>query len=409
MADNEPNQENSGNAPEGGESSALDSVHLFLDGLKDLFPRELLKDAVRITPHGLFVEKGSFQKVIEGYQAWLRKRTGGTVVKSVDKCVKRLFGSHEPPQFYLVEGKQCLLGYMVPCEVQQPQKYNLPFYLGSLLDTREYLHPRDPFLMELRGVEVTPKPQGVEVKFTAQRRSIRVAADVLKQFSQLAANSHKLLEKNSRAGTALRDSLEALIRLVGKAQPVMENEPLLVPSRNKERRGLSYLRLGTLVFVLERAETLVGCYELRGKNFQRMLRQELTALARNCRGHRIGAFELPKGRSKYLGSIEIKNEHYLVHPRAFSQFLDSIRGSAALRESFAGGFTVADCIKKMPYIFASSERVEPRQIANYLEKNAPRGARYRVRDEWIFVILGKNVIAGCISKRGAGRHARPKH
>ena len=389
-----------------GEGGKADSVHLFIGAIGSLLPREELKNSIRVTPRGVFVEERGFHRLVEAYQLWLKNQTGGEVTKSTDKCIKRLFDTLQPPQYYLVEGKQCLLGFLVKCSIEQPQRYGIPFYLGSLLDTREYLHPRDPFLASMKNVEIFHKPLGLELKVPFKGKSIRLPAEVLKDFAALAQNSSKLLEKNPQAGRSLRDSLMVVIRLLGKTREISDKEPLLIPSRYRNKKDLKYFGLGSLVFVTERGGVLAGCYELRGKNFVLLVRNEVELSARAARGRQIGAIELPPRRSRFVGAIQVKHDRYWLHPRAFREFIDQAPHAPSLRESFSGPFTIFDCLKKMPFVFAAAGSADQRQVAAYLAKPAPRGARFRVKDDWIFVILGKNEVVSCINKRRPQRRGR---
>ncbi|NLF24037.1 MAG: hypothetical protein GX589_00045 [Deltaproteobacteria bacterium] len=392
-----------------GEGGRRDSVHLFVGVIGEYLSRQELQNHIRITPNGVFVEESGFSRVVESYQDWLKKHTGGEVTKSTEKCVKRLFESPQPQKFYLVEGKQCLLGYLIKCHIEQPQSYNLPFYLGSLLDTREYLHPRDPFLAAQKNVEVIHKPLGAEFKLPFKKKSLLVPTQALKDFADLARGSIKLLERNPEAASSMRESLRTLIRVLSRVQPIGEKETLLIPAKHRSKSALKYFRLGSLILVTAKGEVLLDCYELRGKNYARLLQEEVEALGRISRGRQIGALELPKKRSRYIGAVQLKHERIMLHFRALREFIDQIPASASLRESFSGRFTVYDCLNKISFIIAGTERAERRQVMAYLGKDAPRNARFRVKDEWIFVLLEKNVLMGCINKRYRPRRNLAKH
>ena len=392
---------------EGESSIHAEEVSLlpFIRDVKTLFKIEEMKDKLRVTPAGLFIDEGLRPKLIEKYQEWLLKKTQGAVVKSERKCFKRLFGSEEPPEYYLVEGKNCLLGYLVACPVQQPQSMGIPFYLGSLTETRNYVHPRDPRLAAMENLELAATSDGMELQVQVRGRTYRMQTPFLLTLRELAEHSPHLLRQFPELPHALRETVRAAVKLLKRAALVEKKQQILVPQRLANAKQMFFLRSGTLVFAAERGERLVECYELKGASLNHLIRQDLRAVTGGQkRGAHLGSLEIIPRDPRRIGSLRIRGEQFFVAPRALQDFVERVLDYPPLRSRLPARYTVAMCIEEFCVICQQSEQIAKAKIARHVEQLKLKANRFYTYERWLLVIGDGNTILRCIDKGAPSAH-----
>ncbi len=381
------------------------SLPIFFKALKELLPHEEIKEKVRATPAGLFIEQGLRVRILEQYQVWLQRQTQGAVAKSERKCMKRLFGSEQPREYYLVEGKACAVGYLIACPLQQPQNLSLPYYLGSLTETSSYLHPRDPKLSAMESVTVATTSEGAELNIRVKGKTIKAAAPLVAAFQKLAGHSKALSAKYPESQTALRDAARALIKELKRSMVVDKRKHLLVPGRYLRNKRVEFLEAGSLVFAAENGEKLADCYELRAANLNHFIKGEVSHYAGKRHGVRVASIDILPPHARAIGAIRIKGQQYHLAPRCVQDFVERALQSPALRDVLPERFTVVDCLKLLSNICEQSEEIERRKISHYVDQLQIHGARFRTFERWILVVGDNNTLVRCIEK-GAGGHER---
>lgn len=391
-------------APASQESA--DSLLLSLaSDLRKLVPIEKQRSSLRITPHGLFVEEGFMDELVHVFQSWLREKSGAEVEKSEKKALRRLFGGEQPPRHYLIEGKLCLRGVLAPFKVQEPQKYQLPFFLGSLAAADQYLHPRDPVFSSLTGVEAIAGPSGTDIKITVKKRHLVVPNTILRELVSML--KHSPGHRHDPPQLTLVDGVRELLRILPRAKVARPNRGLLVPSRFANPKRYDFLLTRGFVFVCDKSGKVESCYEMRGSNFYHFLRGEFAALRDIYKSKRHGAFEFFDRRNEHLGRFDVWRAGFRLKPHAFLGFVANLHLVTRNKDRFSRFHTVKECFEELSSVFQTSQPIERRMIASHVEDKRYSSRAFRVNDGWIFVINRENVIEECIVRYRRLEHKKP--
>ncbi len=214
----------------------------FIESLRSHKGFEPLKARIRVVSRGLFVEESALEGVVTEFQAWLTKISAGAAQKSFDKTRQWLFEDREPERFYVVEGKTTLTGYIIAAPVGAPQRFGLPYYLGSLLPSSTYLHPSDPELARCKGLEVRSTSGGVEALVQKRDKQLLVSEQTIKSFEELAKSSRFIQRRYPGSEKSLSVCVRALAGLVRRARHVPRAFPMLVPYDVKRLSNVRYAR-----------------------------------------------------------------------------------------------------------------------------------------------------------------------
>ena len=370
-----------------------DTLLLFVKQVKLMLSPEELREGVRATPAGLFVEKSLQSKLVECYQNWLQEKTRGTVAKSERKCSKRLFGAENPPEYYLIEGKKCLLGLLVVCPLQQPQSLSLPFYLGSLAETRAYLHPGDPGL-EAMQARLVPASGGHQLEVRVRERKYLLSPSFLLDFQRLASQSTVLSKRFPGLTEALRESARAAVELLRKAKIIGKKESLFVPSRYGKVQGASFMRVGSLVFV-GIGENLQFCYELRGRNLRELVRAEVGRGSKH--GRNPGQRSSGSGKQhRIVATLHINRRAFGIASSALQEFVEQTIQSGEIRGH--PRYTVWDCLAELKSICERSDEIAGEMIRRHIEGIKVNRAAYRTLERWILVVDQSGTVVRCLEK-----------
>lgn len=382
------------------DEQARQNVIQFIESLKANKGFEATREFIRVVPKGLFVDERAVDTVVAEYRSWLHSATQGVADKTPEKTKQWLFESSEPERFYLVEGKQVLAGFLIAAPVQAPQRFGLPYYLGSLLPAAEYVHPADPRVAEFKGLELRQGRVGIEALVSRRGKQVLIPEVVLKSFRQLAGDSRFLQRRYPGCEKSLLLSLRALITLIRRARPVPKTFPLYLPfdvtkSKTKEPRVA-----GKFLFVEEKG-VLVRVIELHGRHLSDFLRHELVRAPRE----KLGSFKLTPKHRDLMGFYEVGGRRTSVHARAFSEFAELVRRSREPREQFKGWFTAADCFERFSSLFQTAQPIDRRKIAQSLERFKVEGSSFKICGGWIFAQSREGTVM-----RTVARHVRlPGH
>jgi hypothetical protein len=379
----------------------------FVEALPDLFASHELQSYFRATSQGVFVHEDIMGRLVETYQAWLKSKTDAQSEKSVQKCKRRLFDTEEPVLYYLLDGKKCMTGYLMPGAVPNYQKLKIPFYGANLLDTANYLHPRDSRITSLPRLRVELRAhEGLVFDVQIGERELSFSSEVLSSFAQSARLSRMLIDEYPQLAGALREAIVPFVQVLEKARPVSHKERLLVPQRYLNQNEFSFLRIGPLIVVLKGNQAVAGCYSLAGKGLSMLVRAEIELLAQKPEGRRIGGLELASGRkSKFIAKLSMQKSSFLVDYRAFYEFLKFLPKAHLSRKILPQRYAIKDCLEVFALFFSSAKPLESRT------KNPPHKGKkkpaisYRRTGSWTFVIDQENVIVSC-SERRMGKPGR---
>ena len=369
------------------------SLVKFIESLRFNKRFETYRDKVRVVPRGLFVDERVAEAVVSEFQEWLLKASAGEANKTTEKTRQWLFEGHQPERLYVVEGKSVLAGYLIPAGIANPQQYGLPYYLGSLLSTASYLHPADPQLHDVPGLELRQGKFGIEALVTRRRKQIVIPENSIRSFQAIAQGSRFLQRRYPGVEKSLVVCTQSLAGLARRARSLPKTFPIVVPFDVKTSKTRELSAAGKFLFVEEKG-VIVRILELNGRNLSSFLRDELGRAPRE----KLGSFRLLTKHRDLLGFYEISGHRTSIHARAFSEFEELIRRTRENREKFSGWFTAAECFEKFSSIYQLSQPIERGKIAGALARFGIEGSRFRINGGWIFAISSDNTVMRTVAK-----------
>jgi len=365
----------------------------FLNSLKANKGAEGLRPHIRVVSKGLFVDERGISALVELYHLWLERESQGIARKPLDKCFQWLFQEREPLRYYLVEGKNTLIGSIIPIPISNPQQFGLPYYLGSLLSASDYLHPADPILNKIPKLEVARGKGGAEWIVLTRGSKIVVTEKLARDFSLLIKSSRFVERRYPDAMKTLAGALQLLVTLVRRSRPVPRSFPLIVPFDVKSSKSKGVRMAGKFMFIEERG-ALVRILELNGRNLSGFLRSELVRAPRE----KLGSFKLTPKHRDLMGFYESFGKRRSVHARAFAEFEEAIRRTRDARERFQGFFSSAECFEKFSSLYQMSTPIEAHKIRSTIERYGVSGHSYTACGGWIFVLDRGQVLVRVIAR-----------
>jgi hypothetical protein len=372
----------------------------FVASLKGNKAAQGLIPSIRVLTKGIFVEERAVSGLVESYQAWLEQQSHGEIHKTTEKTFQWLFEGRQPARFYVVEGKNTLVGFVVPALLTNPQQFGLPYYLGSLLSADTYLHPADPMLRKIPKLEVTQGREGIECVLSARGARIVILEKEIRGFAQVIRESRFVERRYPEAQKTLVGALRLLVMLVRRSRTIPRTYPIIVPNDVKLSKTKSVRVSGKFIFIEEKGRIL-RTLELSGRNLSGFLRDELARAPRD----KLRSFRLTPKHRDLMGFYEAFGKRRAVHARAFAEFEEGVRRSRDLRERFTGFFTAAECFEKFSQWYQLSQPIEAGKIRGAIERFGVKGDRYQLYGGWIFAFDKSQTLVRCV-----GRHIRmPGH
>lgn len=372
----------------------------FLGYLKRTKGAQEILSSLRVLSRGIFVDERAVSALIEHYQVWLEQESHGEVHKSPEKSFQWLFEGKDPMKHYLVEGRTVLVGFVVPVLITNPQQFGLPYYLGSLLSTENYLHPADPSLSKISKLEMRQGKGGLECYITTRGSTLVVHEKVVRDFAALIRDSRFVERRYPEALRTLAGSLKLLVSLIRRARVIPRSFPIVVPFDVKSSKTKNVRMAGKFMFIEERG-SLLRTIELSGRNLSGFLRAELLRAPRE----KLGSFKLTPKHRDLMGFYEAFGKRRSLHARAFAEFEEGVRRTRDSRERFQGFFTATECFEKFSQWYQLSQPIELHKIKGSVERFGVKGERYQLYGGWIFAFDRSQTLVRCV-----GRHIRmPGH
>lgn len=385
-------------------SEASDSVSQFLKLLPEFVDPNTAKASLRATPHGIFVEKTFLPSFFAFYQKWFKEKLGRETGLSEQKCLKKFFNTPSPPLYYLIEAKQCMIGHLVRREYSDPQRLGLPYYLGSVDDTRRMLHPRDPMLMYMSNLEAKQGIDGREFVLNTSKGKWSFSERILSEFAKLLQRSPNLSKQFPDYSGALRDSFKALAAVLEKARLAAPKQRLLVPVAFRNRQELNYIAMGGLTFVVEGKSRIIALYEVGGRTLFRFIKREFAQLhSISDRRHR-GPVEILPIRSRELALLHLKGRAYSLHPRGFIEFIRGVMHASVEGTALEGRYSVKDCLDEFYRAFQLAESIDKNKVARHLGGIRTTHPHCLITSRWIFVATPRGRIISCVDRFHSGPH-----
>ncbi len=348
---------------------------------------------MRVVSKGLFVDERGVEMVVDLYRGWILEESKGVAQKTHEKCRQRLFGEQQPTRQYLVEGKNVLAGFLIPAPIPDPHQFGLPYYLGSLLSTQNYIHPADPLLKSIKGVEFKHGKGGLEAVVQRRGGPITVSDVVLKGFLNLAGSSRFLQRRYAGIEENLSLCLRILVGLVRRARSVPRTFPIIVPFDVRNSKTKNVRAAGKFLFIEERG-VLLRVIELNGRNLSAFVREELVKAPKE----KLGFFKLTPKHRDLIGFYDLRGRRASVHARAFGEFTELIRRAREPRERFPSWFTSAECFEKFSSFYQLAQPIEKRKISGALERFGISGESFKIYGGWIFALSREQTVMRVIAK-----------
>lgn len=375
----------------------------FVGVVKKYFPIEVIKAKIRVTPKGLFVEQSLKQQLIEHYQAWLESEGLPPAARTTEKVNRRIFASENAPLYYLMEGKVSLAGYLAVALIQQPQQYHLPYFLGSLSDSRTILSPLDPIFSSIPGLSAVQEPKGLRVSLSVQGAQLYLPAEAVKDFVSKAEYSTRTMKDFPDLKESQSASLRVLATLLSKSKPEgKEKVAQLIPFQLRKERGVAVRTLGLYRFYFNQRNELLLTIELKGKNLAHFVWREMIVSRQNGE-RRIGIFDLAPEKDRNIGTFNIKGRKIRLATHALAGFVEHIDDSPEKRDRFVKNYSIRECFEKFSVLFQTSQPIDGRLIQTFVADFKQRGTQFMVNGPWIFVIAPDGLLSHCLA-----RHARPR-
>jgi hypothetical protein len=351
------------------------------------------KSGIRVTPKGLFIEESLVKYLLTTYQSWIAVESKGVAQKTLEKCHQRLFQGEQPERQYLVEGKVVLVGFLVPIPIKSPQQIGLPFYLGSLLSTKSYLHPADPTLKEIKGLQLRHEKSGLEAGVKRGDKELIVTEGVIKSFQKLAIGSRYLQKLFPDITTSLATALRAVVGIIRRSRPVKDSFPMVIPLEVKQNKRKT-VRVSGKFLLIEEKGRILKIIELNGRNLSYFLKEELKIAPREA----LGSLKLTPRERDILGFYENRGKRTAIHSRALAEFCERIVRARDPREKFAGWFTAGQCFERFASTYQLSQPIEKQKIESVLKAAQVNPYSCRLNGGWIFVVTKDWIVSRTLCK-----------
>ena len=348
---------------------------------------EPFQKSIRQTKKGLFIPEGKLEELYSVYQAWLSKNNLST--KSEEKLGQRVFGVEEPHLVYLPEGSVCLAGYLSPHVLTPEAKTKVPVSASVLIDSLNYVHPKDPWIGSVPGIRIKNSPQsgtvfefsktinGEVVTYTSKESDLRTFIEYIRSSARFT--SEFPLMKRS-----MRDAVEAFYKIIFASKSIGEKKFLMVPEELKTTSGISFRIVSNLILVTDTQNRLLKVYETRGKNFFQFLETELNYLTEKKHLKHIEVIELSKPHKYILGRVKIKKEFVEIEKRAFFTLVDGVQRSTWFRAKLPFRYSIKDVLTHVASALKYADWVDMTKLGQD-PKTAPKGSRYELKyTPWTF-------------------------
>jgi hypothetical protein len=335
-----------------------------LDRFSDSLSSSTLLNSIKITPSGLFVTCEGWQNFLETFQSWLKIDTGSESLLDLDRCSNLICTSDSKHSsgkisYYILDGKNCRVGYLVPAKPLDSLRNKFPHYAGTPIDGRKSIHPKDPILNQLPP-ELKVDSQRLYIK--GNKFSFSIPFEDLSLLRTILGGSPKLKKYRSEFNKALRDILVPLSKFILSGQIIEKSKLRLIPSVFRKQSNIIILRFSDVFLVTDSTGVFKDGFGLKAKNFFDFVSIEINSLARSLRNRRIGNFEIETRSRHIAGVIRLKNEKFFVETKIILEWAQDFKSAEAQPA------TLYDAILSLSNDFCTSDWI--------LERDVP--ARFKV-------------------------------
>ncbi len=378
------------------------AVLSFIEWALPKIPEELFAERYRIMSRGLFISVGEQPAIIKLYHEWCAVTSRPTEL-SDEKCLRKLLGP-EPKRYYLLEGKVTLNGFFVACRIPDPQRYRLPFHLGTPTEASDKLLVQDPLFLELKDIELRSANGVEELLFKFNSGPIRFPMQSLALFQKLCSQSQKVSKRFPQFNDSLSEGVRALHKVLRATRPaLLKDEPVQPLRFLKERRNVQCLAAWGFYFYVNRDGKVLLFYHEYGRNLTNFLRQEAGSLLAMRDRRQDILLNLSHNSSPVLGTLTLHGRKVGIDWRALGSYIRELLETPHLWVDPKEPRTLATLLQEFSRVISRCDPIDRSKIASYLGTNYRNGFRFIVNEMWLFVVSPEWLVVDCIARIGRNR------
>ena len=371
--------------------SEANRLHEFAFELTSLISKEDLKSKLWLTRSGLFVIECFREKIEEAFSVWFKKIAEINKTIESERIRRHLFGNEYPRSYYIMDGKRPVPGYLICVETRDLRKTGIRHYEGFPLDTKTFIHPKDPILESSPNVKGVSTTKGFQVILTHKNKEIAFSLESLSKFQVAMGDWRQVNEKFPVASESYRDAVLALSWLRPRIRQIPRKYHILVPAAYRDEKKFSYWSLKNIIFIGDE-RVLFDCYALRGKAYRSLFFNEIELLSKNPRFRQIGDIKLKGNPGPIFAVTEVNSVKINLSIRCLWAFQSAIDFRDPL-EKIPPRYTVFDIIRRLSVLLPVSEPVDHSRIgAKTLEKVMTKDPVFRKSGHYLFVLDSHSTI-----------------
>lgn len=345
-----------------------------------------LASALKITPSGLFVPEKDRSALITSYQSWLKNESGAAGLLEESRCIEHLFAYSVPTDYYVLDGKNCIVGNLIQIDPTLEMKSKFSLYAGTPIDGRKSIHPKDPILSQLpEGVKIQNGPDGMELQLILRGLPFQLPLSKFSEISYLFSNSPRLRKQKHTFKHALRRVVPDLASLFKQARVIKSNSLRFLPSQFRRQSNVKFLALADLIFAINPQGRFISGFGFKAKNLLDFLHTEIRILNQTVRSKRIGDLDLRTNDRQSVGTLRNKNEKFSLGYSALMDFAQIWRPDKANNKR-AEAPTLFDIVRELSLEFSKSAWTLDRDISPRFRGASKDNLNYRSTKGWVFWI-----------------------
>ena len=376
----------------------------FLNALVDA-PKEVV-GSLRVLKKKIFIPERALPDLLSYYQNWLAAAGVGSY--STEKLLNRIFGGEVPGLFYLPEGNDCYIGHVA--NLPEAQNLNIglvPVSNSVPIGAKDYLHPKDPSIYEIKGVELKrPLNQACQIWFESKDQKFFCGETFLRKFAEIARNSKKTQERYHFLNRSLKDVLVPLRDTLAKSSMLSKSRPIFVPEVYKNSSDVVLRLAYSTVFVFKGHE-IIDLFETRGRGFEHLMEKEVSYLVEKKNQKSIDVLQLLPHDKGVIGKLKIAGKWYALDKRGFRFLLENISASRWFRGKLESTYTLKNVLEAFVPALKNADWINVSNLGRQGASDQKAKPRFELKyTPWTFK-TGKNYTI--VEFDEGGLSERPKN
>ena len=382
----------------------------FIQAFPHLFSHAEIISYFRLTSKGLFVCEALLEKTLAQYRKWRKEATGSDTEVSDEKARRKLIGEEIPVLYYLLDGKKCLPGYLLHVSCNDTEKTNVPTYQANLMDTSDYVHPRDPLLSTIPNLKTSMNShEGLlfHINFPRLKKQWTFSPQTLSQFATCARKNKSLLTYYKKLNGALREAIKPLQEIIERAKPIAKRDTLFLPSEYTKQQDIKLLTAKGIIFVIEGEDKIKSCFAVYANALVELVRSEIKLFKERRFRTKTLLLMTTKSRVPHVAILLTPKVKYLLSLKALIEFIKIAPKSMPISKQLPRKFTLKDCLKLFDSLFAKSIPIEGLKSHMLHSIAQDPTASFRKIGALVFVLNDKTYIKSCFELKRGVKPKRP--